>query len=75
MSSTTELDRRSAGAGVRAEELNEAPRTQGVLPVMIALMMAMFVSMLASTVVGSSLPVIVADLGGTQSAYTWVVTA
>ncbi|WP_108718561.1 MDR family MFS transporter [Miniimonas sp. S16] len=75
MSSTTELDRRSAGAGVRAEEPNEAPRTQGVLPVMIALMMAMFVSMLASTVVGSSLPVIVADLGGTQSAYTWVVTA
>ena len=35
----------------------------------------MFVSMLASTVVGSSLPVIISDLGGDQSAFTWVVTA
>ncbi|WP_328587597.1 MDR family MFS transporter [Serinibacter arcticus] len=47
----------------------------GVLPVMLALMMAMFVSMLAATVVSTSLPVIIADLGGDQSAFTWVVTA
>lgn len=39
------------------------------------LMMGMVVTMLASTVVSASLPVIVADLGGTQSAYTWVVTS
>ncbi|WP_245635959.1 MDR family MFS transporter [Herbiconiux solani] len=31
--------------------------------------------MLASTVVSSSLPKIIGDLGGTQSGYTWVVTA
>ena len=42
---------------------------------MTALVMSMFVSMLATTVVSSSLPVIVADLGGDQSAFTWVVTA
>ncbi|PWD52537.1 MFS transporter [Serinibacter arcticus] len=42
---------------------------------MLALMMAMFVSMLAATVVSTSLPVIIADLGGDQSAFTWVVTA
>ncbi|WP_279403035.1 hypothetical protein [Arthrobacter sp. JCM 19049] len=35
----------------------------------------MFVSILAGTVVASSLPVIVADLHGSQTAYTWVVTA
>ena len=35
----------------------------------------MFVSMLASTVVSTSLPVIIHDLGGNQTAFTWVVTA
>jgi EmrB/QacA subfamily drug resistance transporter len=35
----------------------------------------MFVSMLASTVVSTSLPVIIHDLGGDQAAFTWVVTA
>lgn len=78
--SSTEL--RGARAAATTES---APRTEsvpalgspsrGVLPVMIALMMSMFVSMLATTVVGSSLPVIIADLGGDQSAFTWVVTA
>lgn len=37
--------------------------------------MGMVVTMLSSTVVSASLPVIIADLGGTQSAYTWVVTS
>lgn len=45
------------------------------LPALIGLLMGMFVSMLASTVVSSSLPVIVHDLGGDQNAYTWVVTS
>ncbi|WP_382310407.1 MDR family MFS transporter [Herbiconiux sp. UC225_62] len=35
----------------------------------------MFVAMLASTVVSSSLPKIIGDLGGTQAGYTWVVTS
>ncbi|PFG21049.1 EmrB/QacA subfamily drug resistance transporter [Serinibacter salmoneus] len=42
---------------------------------LLALLMAMFVSMLSNTVVSTSLPVILADLDGTQSAYTWVITA
>lgn len=37
--------------------------------------MSMAVSMLSMTVVGTSMPVIIADLGGTQAAFTWVVTA
>jgi EmrB/QacA subfamily drug resistance transporter len=35
----------------------------------------MFVSILATSVVSSSLPKIVSDLNGSQSSYTWVVTA
>lgn len=37
--------------------------------------MGLFVSILSTSIVSSSLPRIVADLGGNQSAYTWVVTA
>src|SRR5690606_37692523 len=37
--------------------------------------MSMAVSMLSMTVVGTSMPVILADLGGNQAAFTWVVTA
>lgn len=46
-----------------------------VLQSLTGLLMGMFVSILAGTVVASSLPVIVADLHGSQTAYTWVVTA
>jgi EmrB/QacA subfamily drug resistance transporter len=46
-----------------------------VLEALSGLLLGMFVSMLASTVVSSSLPVIVHDLKGDQAAYTWVVTA
>ncbi|WP_431075662.1 DHA2 family efflux MFS transporter permease subunit [Microbacterium phyllosphaerae] len=35
----------------------------------------MFVAVLSGTVVSTSMPVIIADLGGTQSQYTWVITA
>ncbi|MEV8336852.1 DHA2 family efflux MFS transporter permease subunit [Leucobacter sp. NPDC077196] len=39
------------------------------------LFLSMAVSMLSITVVGTSMPIIIADLGGSQAAYTWVVTA
>ena len=39
------------------------------------LFLANFVSMLAMNVVGTSMPVIIADIGGDQAAFTWVVTA
>ncbi|WP_285776968.1 MDR family MFS transporter [Microtetraspora sp. NBRC 13810] len=35
----------------------------------------MFVSILASTVVANALPRIIADLDGTQTVYTWIVTS
>ena len=46
-----------------------------VLESLSGILLGMFVSILATSVVSSSLPRIVADLGGGQSAYTWVVTA
>lgn len=44
-----------------------------VLEAMSGLMLAMFVAMLSSTVVSNALPVIIADLGGTETGYTWVM--
>ncbi|RSM90555.1 MFS transporter [Kibdelosporangium aridum] len=45
-----------------------------VVQALSGLMMGIFVAILASTVVANALPRIVADLGGSQSSYTWVVT-
>jgi EmrB/QacA subfamily drug resistance transporter len=46
-----------------------------VLEALSGLLLGMFVSILAGTVVSTSLPVIIADLDGGQSSYTWVITA
>src|SRR5690606_37787069 len=46
-----------------------------VLEALTGLLLAMFVAMLSSTVVSNALPVIVADLEGSQTGYTWVVVA
>ncbi|CAI9393180.1 MDR family MFS transporter [Microbacterium sp. T2.11-28] len=55
----------------------EKPRMthRQVLEALSGLLLGMFVSMLASTVVSTSLPVIIHDLDGNQVAFTWVVTA
>jgi MFS family permease len=59
-----------------------APRTlesgmthREVLEAMSGLLLGMFVAILSSTVVSTALPEIIGDLGGSQSSYTWVVTA
>ncbi|XHL86280.1 MDR family MFS transporter [Streptomyces niveus] len=46
-----------------------------ILQAMSGLMAGMFVAILAGTVVANALPRIIADLGASQSAYTWVVTS
>ena len=59
-----------------AAALTESGMTRRqVLEALSGLLLGMFVSMLASTVVSTSLPVIIHDLGGDQAAFTWVVTA
>ncbi|MFC5141294.1 MDR family MFS transporter [Actinomycetospora rhizophila] len=51
------------------------PATRHVLVALSGLLMALFVAILSSTIVSNALPRILADLGGTQAQYTWVVTA
>ncbi|MBD8057559.1 MFS transporter [Cellulomonas sp. JH27-2] len=46
-----------------------------VLEALSGILLGMFVSILATSVVSSSLPRIITDLHGKQSAFTWVVTA
>jgi EmrB/QacA subfamily drug resistance transporter len=53
----------------------ERKRHREVLEALSGLIMGMFVSILAGTVVSTSLPRIISELGGNQTAYTWVVTA
>ena len=53
-----------------------APMTHRQVLVSISgIMLAMLTTVLSNTVVSTSLPVIVHDLGGGQTAYSWVVTS
>jgi EmrB/QacA subfamily drug resistance transporter len=68
----TALDETGIPAAIDAP----APMThREVMEALSGLLLAMFVAMLSSTVVTNALPVIVTDLGGTQTGYTWVVVA
>jgi EmrB/QacA subfamily drug resistance transporter len=59
-----------------APALTESGMTRRqVLEALSGLLLGMFVSILAATVVSTSLPVIIHDIGGDQAAFTWVVTA
>ncbi|MBD0423464.1 MFS transporter [Streptomyces sp. TRM S81-3] len=69
-------------AGVRAHAKHgggssgDAPMThRQIMEALSGLLLGMFAAILSSTIVTNALPEIVADLGGGQSAYTWVVTA
>ncbi|TDN91978.1 MDR family MFS transporter [Microbacterium sp. BK668] len=65
----------SSSATGSVATLDDTRRHRAVLQALSGLLLGMFVSMLASTVVSTSLPVIVHDLQGDQAAFTWVVTA
>lgn len=60
---------------------HHAPGTSFVLEgraktlALTGLFLSMFVSMLAMNVVSTSMPIIIADIGGNQAAFTWVMTA
>lgn len=49
--------------------------TREVIVAMSGLLLGMFVAILSGTVVSTALPKIIAELGGGQAGYTWVVTA
>ncbi|MET9830875.1 MFS transporter [Streptomyces sp. NPDC006385] len=70
-------------AGVRAHAKHSGgPSAHGapmshrqIMEALTGLLLGMFVAILSSTIVSNALPDIIKDLGGGQSAYTWVVTA
>ncbi len=53
----------------------EKKRHREVLEALSGLITGMFVAILAGTVVSTSLPVIVSDLQGDQTSYTWIVVS
>jgi EmrB/QacA subfamily drug resistance transporter len=56
-----------------SSEAARSPRE--IFTAISGLIVGMFVAVISGTVVSTSLPVIIADLGGTQAQYTWVITA
>ncbi|GAA1748743.1 MDR family MFS transporter [Nonomuraea bangladeshensis] len=54
---------------------NEAATKRQVLVALSGLLLALFVATLSSTVVTTALPKIIGALDGTQTQYTWIVTA
>jgi len=60
-----------AGAAGRQDEMSH----RQVLEALSGLLLVLFVAMLSSTVVSIALPQIMGALNGTQTQYTWVVTA
>ena len=53
----------------------DAPSESHILRALVGLMLALFVSTLSSTVVATALPRMLHALHGSQTEYTWVVTA
>ncbi|GAA4427647.1 hypothetical protein GCM10023169_27860 [Georgenia halophila] len=71
-----ELTKRRAYAGMTLEQAEAAhEQHRKVLRVLAGLLLAMFVGNLSATIVGNALPVIVAEIGGSQQQYTWIVTS
>ncbi len=75
---TSTLDRPLVGAAPAAEppaaQQGQMTHRQ-ILEALSGMLLAMFVAFLSSTVVSNALPTIITDLRGSQSQYTWVVTA
>ncbi|GHA97479.1 MULTISPECIES: MFS transporter [Streptomyces] len=77
MATTTPTGVRGGHAKHGASEAPDGtPMThRQIMEALTGLLLGMFVAILSSTVVSNALPEIISDLGGGQSAYTWVVTA
>ncbi|MFJ8488626.1 MFS transporter [Streptomyces sp. NPDC094038] len=64
------------GGGGAVSSAEQAPMShRQIMEALTGLLLGMFVAILSSTIVTNALPHIIGDLGGGQSAYTWVVTA
>ncbi|KAF4408764.1 MULTISPECIES: MFS transporter [Streptomyces] len=76
MATTTPAGVRGDTAKHGAPAGNAAPMShRQIMEALSGLLLGMFVAILSSTIVSNALPQIISDLGGGQSAYTWVVTS
>ncbi|MFD9442583.1 MFS transporter [Streptomyces sp. NPDC060006] len=76
MATTTPAGVRGSHAKHGGAASDGAPMThRQIMEALSGLLLGMFVAILSSTIVTNALPEIIGDLGGGQSAYTWVVTA
>ncbi|GAB2565478.1 MDR family MFS transporter [Kribbella endophytica] len=65
----------AAGAGAPARGGDPELTHREILEILVGLLAALFTAMLSSTIVSNALPTIIADLEGSQTQYTWVITA
>ncbi|MDX6355032.1 MAG: hypothetical protein QOF98_1935 [Streptomyces sp.] len=66
----------AAGALAPVQGGDPAPMThRQIMSALSGLLIGLFVAILSSTIVSNALPTILGDIGGGESAYTWVVTA
>ncbi|MFJ6658523.1 MFS transporter [Streptomyces sp. NPDC091377] len=75
MATTTPTGARPAHARHGGGSHGEPMSHRQIMEALTGLLLGMFVAILSSTIVSNALPDIIKDLGGGQSAYTWVVTA
>ena len=73
---TTVASQRNDATGATGPKGPDAPMThREILEVLVGLLAALFTAILSSTIVSNALPTIIADLQGSQTQYTWIVTA
>ncbi|WP_432070147.1 MFS transporter [Streptomyces sp. AA1529] len=65
----------AAGTTATAAERTAPMTHRQIMEALSGLLLGMFVAILSSTIVSTALPRIISDLNGSQSSYTWVVTA
>ncbi|MGX8907288.1 MDR family MFS transporter [Streptomyces netropsis] len=76
MAKTTPAGVRGGHAKPGDPQGSDAPMThRQIMEALSGLLLGMFVAILSSTIVSNALPEIISDLHGSQSSYTWVVTA
>jgi EmrB/QacA subfamily drug resistance transporter len=65
----------SDNAATARPEQPAEPTHAEIVKVLFGLLSALFTAMVSTTIVANALPTIIADLDGSQTQYTWVVTA
>ncbi|MFF9555020.1 MFS transporter [Streptomyces albus] len=66
---------KGAGAAAAPASGGTTMSHRQIMEALSGLLLGMFVAILSSTIVSTALPKIISDLNGSQSSYTWVVTA